>query len=765
MKKIVLLLVTLNLLQNICIAQKEGQALIDSLLAELPKAKEDTNKVNLLNVLSNKTGALGDFDKSLEYGNHALLLSQKINYKKGEANAYYYIGYTNHDRGNYTIAMKNYLASLKLAEEIGYVSCVCDVYNNLGSFFYDQGNYPEALRYGIMALKKATEINYKTGIRHSYNNLGINYEHQGNYTEALKYDFLDLKMSEEMGDKQGMGETFMNIGNVYMFQNDFSSALKNYEASLKNAEETGNDYGAAAATVSIGIVYREQGNYSGALSNYNKALTVFEKMEDKNAISTVYTDIAITFDLQRNYNKALEYYFKSMKLQEEQADSAGVSGSLIDIGSILTKQKKTKEAEIYFAKGLTIAKKYEIKNYIKNAYKGLTLLDSSTGNWKEAFVNHKLFINYRDKMFNETSTKKLVETQMLYEFDKKEAVTKAEHDKTEALSKEELQRQKLVRNSFIGGFALMILLAGVSYRSYRRKKKDNIIIIGQKKEVELQKHIVEEKNIEITQSIQYALRIQTAILPPQKIVKQYLENSFILYKPKDIVAGDFYWMETVEFTDETMKRYTDEGHPHIGTSAHQIILFAACDCTGHGVPGAMVSVVCHNALNRAVREFGLTEPAKILDKTAEIVIENFSKSEENIKDGMDISLCSYNPKTKTIQWAGANNPLWLLQNGELLETKADKQPIGMNDNRKPFTNHIFTLNVGDSVYLFTDGFADQFGGETGQKKLTRKRFKDLILSVQEKTLLEQGIALDKFITEYRKELEQIDDILVMGVRI
>src|SRR5476649_1122072 len=147
---------------------------------------------------------------------------------------------------------------------------------------------------------------------------------------------------------------------------------------------------------------------------------------------------------------------------------------------------------------------------------------------------------------------------------------------------------------------------------------------------------------------------------PTRIVKQYLENSFILYKPKDIVAGDFYWME-------------EKG----------VILFAACDCTGHGVPGAMVSVVCHNALNRAVREFGLTQPAAILDKTAEIVIENFSKSEEDIKDGMDISLCAYNTKTKTIEWAGANNPLWLLQNGELIETKANKQPIGMNEDSKP----------------------------------------------------------------------------------
>jgi hypothetical protein len=277
----------------------------------------------------------------------------------------------------------------------------------------------------------------------------------------------------------------------------------------------------------------------------------------------------------------------------------------------------------------------------------------------------------------------------------------------------------------------------------QKTRKTNRTITKQKEELDIQKAIIEEKQKEILDSIEYALRIQTAILPPQKIVKQYLENSFILYKPKDIVAGDFYWMENVE----------------------DLILFAACDCTGHGVPGALVSVVCHNALNRAVREFSLTQPAAILDKTAEIVIDNFSKSEEDIKDGMDISLCSYNPKTKTIQWAGANNPLWLLQNGELIETKADKQPIGMNEDSKPFTNHTFNLNPTDTIYLFTDGFADQFGGDTGQKKLTKRGFKDLILSFQNKSLQQQGIALDEFITEFRKSVEQIDDILVMGVKV
>lgn len=268
-------------------------------------------------------------------------------------------------------------------------------------------------------------------------------------------------------------------------------------------------------------------------------------------------------------------------------------------------------------------------------------------------------------------------------------------------------------------------------------------LIKAKEIAEESNKILENKNREITQSIKYALKIQSAILPPPKIVQKYLEESFILYQPKDIVSGDFYWIETVE----------------------DLVIFAACDCTGHGVPGALVSLICHNSLNRAVREFGLTQPAAILDKTAEIVVESFSKSEEDIKDGMDISLCTYESSTKTLEWAGAHNALWLIQNGKLLETKADKQAIGQNENSKPFTNHTFELDPTDSIYLFTDGFADQFGGEIGEKKLTRKRLKNLILSIQNKTMQEQGKALDKFITDYKRELEQIDDILIMGMKV
>jgi len=267
-------------------------------------------------------------------------------------------------------------------------------------------------------------------------------------------------------------------------------------------------------------------------------------------------------------------------------------------------------------------------------------------------------------------------------------------------------------------------------------------------EIQYQKLIVEEKSQEITDSIQYAKRIQSAILPPSRIVDEFLQDSFILYKPKDIVAGDFYWLEP-------------KGDK---------VLFAAADCTGHGVPGAMVSVICNNGLNRSVREYGLTDPGAILDKTREIIIQEFEKSDDEVKDGMDIAICSLNmPESNSgvyreLQYAGANNPLWIVRNGELIETKANKQPIGKFRAPVPFETHKFNMQKGDTFYVFSDGYVDQFGGDR-QKKFKSKVFKELVLSIQDLTMEKQCVKINEVFEDWKGDLEQLDDVVVIGVRV
>jgi serine phosphatase RsbU (regulator of sigma subunit) len=254
--------------------------------------------------------------------------------------------------------------------------------------------------------------------------------------------------------------------------------------------------------------------------------------------------------------------------------------------------------------------------------------------------------------------------------------------------------------------------------------------------------LISEKNKEITDSIEYAKYIQNGLLPSAAIINACLPDSFIYYKPKDIVAGDFYWLER----------------------KNEYIIFSACDCTGHGVPGAMVSVICSNALNRAVKEFNLLQPGEILTKVRELVLETFEKGENEVKDGMDVSLCAWNKKTNELLWAGANNPLWYIQNKQLKTLSADKQPIGKIDNPKPFTTHKVQLRPGDCIYVFTDGYADQFGGAKG-KKFKYKQLQELLLANSDKSLDEQQKILSKTLDDWKGKLEQIDDVLIMGIRV
>lgn len=252
-----------------------------------------------------------------------------------------------------------------------------------------------------------------------------------------------------------------------------------------------------------------------------------------------------------------------------------------------------------------------------------------------------------------------------------------------------------------------------------------------------------QRNKDILDSISYAKRLQDAILPPISEVKKRFPESFVLYKPKDIVAGDFYWME--QLNSDT-------------------VLIAACDCTGHGVPGAMVSVVCSNALKRALNEFKIRNAGQLLDKTRELVLETFEKSESEVQDGMDISFCAVNLKDKTIEWSGANNPLWYVRNGQLIEIHGDKQPIGKQIGQKPFTTHILNMQKGDLIYLFTDGYADQFGGPLG-KKFKYKQFQEKLLSISALSMDKQKQVLEETLDSWKGQLEQVDDILVVGIRL
>jgi len=319
-----------------------------------------------------------------------------------------------------------------------------------------------------------------------------------------------------------------------------------------------------------------------------------------------------------------------------------------------------------------------------------------------------------------------------------------------------------------GAIGFVVLIVWWNGRRLRARAKElteevqkaTKVIRKQKEEVEKQKEVIEEAHQDITASIRYAKRIQDAILPSREALNKALGDSFLYYLPKDVVAGDFYWQELLDGK----------------------VYFAAADCTGHGVPGAMVSMVCSNSLTKSLLEEGHTDTGKLLDRTRELVVERFAKSGEEVKDGMDISLCALNKQTLELQWSGANNPLYIVRKGIVseplvagvpfkdsengIEIKSDKQPIGYENHREPepFTTHKLTLKKGDMLYIFSDGVQDQFGGPRG-KKFGPKRLRNLLESVYEKSVAEQEKLVEQAIEDWKGELEQVDDIVLIGLRV
>ncbi len=296
------------------------------------------------------------------------------------------------------------------------------------------------------------------------------------------------------------------------------------------------------------------------------------------------------------------------------------------------------------------------------------------------------------------------------------------------------ESQQLPNQPFVSlvPFSLCVYLAVVFVRT-------NLAAQG---EIIIQKSLLEHKNKEVTDSINYAQRIQKAILPSHRLVESYLPKSFVVYLPKDIVSGDFYWVEK-------------KGNK---------VFFAVADCTGHGVPGAMMSVIGQNAINRVINEFGITKPSEILDKLTVLVEEAFSKSGSDVRDGMDICLCSLDTTTNKLEYSGANNPVYIYSSNELKEIKATKQPIGRFESKINFVNHEVQLNNGDAVYLFTDGIADQFGGPDG-KKYKYKRVKELLLQNNSKSHSEQKNNIITEFVKWKGQNEQIDDVCLMGIKI
>jgi serine phosphatase RsbU (regulator of sigma subunit) len=566
----------------------------------------------------------------------------------------------------------------------------------------------------------------------SYNNLAYIYDYMGNLPKALEFYFKTIPLDEKNKNYTGMSVTLGNIGLVYVDLEEYEKAKLYYNKSLLLLEKYPNLRQLARTKTHLGYLHSLEGNYDSAKFYYNESLIICLK-NDFPEIANSYNNLAKMYYRQGNVDSSYALQYKSLEYAEKFSNWDIMIYSFCNIGIMEKEKGNYKKAKEYYLKAYDLVKKMKIYDDRSKCLGLLSEVNELTGDYKISLQQYKEMTLIMDSIYDNSKSIEIGRLEAGYEYEKQKVIDDAKNDKLVALEKEEKAKQRVIIYSISFGSILLLLSLFIIFNRLRITKRQKIVI-------ENQKEIVDIKNQEITDSIRYAKRIQSAILPPSKIVKEYLKESFILYKPKDVVAGDFYWMEHKDSK----------------------VIFAAADCTGHGVPGAMVSVVCNNALNRSVREHGLTDPGEILTKTREIVIQEFEKSEEDVKDGMDIALCSLDGMK--LQYAGAHNPLWIIRKGELIETKANKQPIGQFDNPEPYTTHSFDLEPGDSLYLFSDGYVDQFGGPKG-KKFMYNPFRKLLLSIQEKSMEEQKTFIDEAFEAWKGSIEQIDDVCVIGVRV
>lgn len=639
-------------------------------------------------------------------------------------------------------------------------------------------NPDSAYLLGHEELEKAKKLKLKKWESQAYNTIGASYQVKGNYLKAIDFYQQSLKIREKLRDNRGVSSSLANIGSIYINIGEFEKALYYQLKSLKIFQQIDNKEGMASSLNNIGVIYKNLSDYPKALEYNQRSLKLYEEIGDKQGIAASYDNIGNIYSSMEDLTKALEFQLKSFDIDQEIGDKSGVSTILSVIAKTYLKQKKYPLALENAIKGKKLAVEIQDISAEKEATSVLYEIYKEMGNKSLALENYERFVSLRDSIFKEDNQRAITSKALEYEFEKKAAADSVKHDEEKRVKDAlimaktaQIEQDKTQKWALFGGLLLLLVSGGIMYNRFRIIRKQKEIIEIKNKETEEQKAIIEEKQKEILASISYAKRLQEAILPPQSLIKQFLPESFIFYKPKDIVAGDFYWMEVVnlkngELSEEKKNNIKSKLKiSELQTPDSQLILFAAADCTGHGVPGAMVSVVCSNALNRTVKEFGIIEPGKILDKVRELVIETFEKSESEVNDGMDISLCAYNRKTNELKWAGANNPLWIVRKNEFMEFKPNKQSIGKIDSELiSYQTHSVQLQKNDSLYIFSDGYADQFGGVKG-KKFNYKNLLELILKCASLPLEKQELEIHNNLNKWKGNLEQVDDILVIGIKV
>lgn len=666
-------------------------------------------------------------DTALIYYLQALNLSTKLNRKEDMISTYQRIGTMMIRKGSYDQAMEYYLASIEICEEIGDKKGIAKAYNDMGIAYKNQGSYDKAIENYLKSLRIKEELDDRGGMSSSYNNIAIIYAMQNIPDKAIEYFQKSLEIKEELGNKGGMASSYNNIAIIYARQDAFDEAIEYFQKALAINEETGNKMGASLCLVNIGNVQKNQGAYDQAIKSYLQSLAFKEELGEKRGMAMLYQNIA-------DLNIDLADSIATSEAQKQDYLNKAVSNGLLSLE--LAREIKALPQESSAAYTL------------QRAYAML-------GRYMEAYEYAAVYVAARDSLINEEKTRAIQDMATKYETEKKEQ--QIELQESELIAKDAvIKQQKIFRNALAAGLGAVVIVVVVIVIAFTEKKKANKKIRDQNEqileaneELKVLNEAISKQNNEILDSITYAQRIQAAMLPPLTLFNELLDEVFILYKPRDIVSGDFYWIKQV----------------------NQYIIITAADCTGHGVPGAFMSLLGISYLNEIVQRREITQANQVLHELRSQIKHSLRQHglPDESKDGIDMAICAIDRKKHLMQYAGANNPMYIIKdrNGipELNEIKADKMPLGYYSGKdKPFTNHEIKLEIGDTFYLFSDGFVDQKGGKQNKKFMSRN-LKKLLLEIHDQPMHDQKQHLEKTLGNWMNGRSQMDDVLIVGVRV
>ncbi|NOQ74727.1 MAG: tetratricopeptide repeat protein [Crocinitomix sp.] len=631
--------------------------------------------------------------------------------------------------GDYAKSLNNYEQSIELFKAAKDSNGWANSLSNIAIISANMGNYDQAITYFTQCMTIDERMGYTEGVASGLNNIGVVYTDFGKYDKALDYFERGYQMRVEQENLNGQAVIKGNIGGVYFLMDSIELSLKYYEEALLLSRQIQDKVRMMEALNGIGENYIMQARYVESRSYLEEALAIGQELENDYNVSSIYVNVAKSYAGTGEYKKAINLAQKSLELGTE-------------IG---------------------------VLNLVRDASEMLYVWNKKIGNNSQALIMHEVFINTRDSINREENQMEIINQEYKYSYEKQKALDDVENEKQKLLEKartdaallvekEKEQQQKILIYAISVGLLLVVGFLVILFNRLKLTRRQKDEIDAQKSAIDLQHRELAATHKDMRDSIHYAKYLQSAILPSLEEIGEYLGSHFILYKPKDVISGDFYWFE------------------HI----NGVNYIAAADCTGHGVPGAMLCVVCSNALNQSVNEFGLKAPNEILDNARKIVIETLGKKGA-VRDGMDISLGAlYEDK---IVFSGANNPLWISRKKELLtddelekkgtlvrddlallEFKGDKQPVGLYSFMKDFTQIEVPLLKGDRLYFFSDGYIDQFGGEKG-KKFKSRPFKSLILDTANLSVEAQKEHLAITFENWKGQIEQVDDVCIIGIQI